>query len=495
MDKFTKYAIYFLVGILAFYLLFNNGSVEGFFVDDVDKYALTILGVEAVAAVEPVAGAATTGTGTTGTGTTGTTGTPAVPDIKVNLTKSEDPLPSIIQGVADNAKYKLCKDLLDYLNTMGVDESDAATSAAPDLEEHFSIFYKGTDDQFNYVMLNYIQGEDDADNKIMIKAPIPVDTDTGETTEPCQPTAAATAAQGTAAGVDCAAQKTAAHCNDMELSGTNMCIFDDGSSGVSHPAPEAEDVSLPLPDGVYILKYNKVLEIPDETGDPITAQTEAAAIPENIEIYFRPLGTTMGHFEFKQYVTPTQPSVISNYFSQTTKATLKVFQDTCSNTHFDRTTCPGNKPYHPTGICQTKPCTDEECCLEDPTVASYREQMLREEQEILDALNALGTGNGTSTGTGNGNGNGNGNAGATKCDSYNCSGTFITAKEHGSTINCSGTCDDDTCCDDDSTTWGIGIGSMIFLIVLLLVGAVYVFSSRSRHKQGHKIYRKIHEAN
>jgi len=30
MDKFTKYTIYFLVGILAYYLLFNNGMVEGF---------------------------------------------------------------------------------------------------------------------------------------------------------------------------------------------------------------------------------------------------------------------------------------------------------------------------------------------------------------------------------------------------------------------------------------------------------------------------------
>ena len=30
MNKFTKYAIYFLLGILAYYLLFNNVLVEGF---------------------------------------------------------------------------------------------------------------------------------------------------------------------------------------------------------------------------------------------------------------------------------------------------------------------------------------------------------------------------------------------------------------------------------------------------------------------------------
>ena len=125
MNKFTKYAIYFLVGILAYYLLFNNGSVEGFDNTSLENYKFTV----------PV-----------------TSGT-AAQDVTLNQ-KIASSVTSIIQppprfsATVENGgkKHTLCQKLLNSITTDTVSEA-----------KNTSIFYKNTETEsgFTYVMLNY----------------------------------------------------------------------------------------------------------------------------------------------------------------------------------------------------------------------------------------------------------------------------------------------------------------------------------------------------
>jgi hypothetical protein len=502
MDKFTKYAIYFLVGILAYYLLFNNGLVEGFTKTSEDKYQFT---VAAVTGDNPVASVDVTLSRKTAISTTD------IPKFNKSVPTPADE--------SDNTynKYTLCQNLL-----KSITHAPVATTT----EESRSIFYKFSEPAssgFTYVMLNYTKpwvapsssgGTCDAaawagtETECEESAGTCADADpdvSGTTTKTLCDDAANSAGTFTTSATyvpsityDCtetattSVQEDKTACDVVADLGTAMvceavkktldnkvsactyspvgsCTYDGTETKVVESA-----CGFPLDPGVYILKYPNTLGVPDTNLNSMIAELD------KIEIYKTDNLKTV---TISNSATLKKMEATADDFKGDSKATLKI-----------------------KGKCSTNPCHGHGVCSEAETTIGYT---------CACAHGYSGTDcstadpkpytcpNGTAV-TGNTSGTNTTNCAICNTGFYKTTdpnpkclpvGTCISFDESkcetGDSKNASKTCEKPTCdktdCCEDNFSIEIGVILGIIICIGLIIGAFYVFSSRSRHKAAHKV--------
>ena len=468
MDKFTKYAIYFLVGILAYYLLFNNGLVEGFNSGSPDNYQFTVAAV----------------TGATPVALDVTLSKNIASNIEPKVSKpSFNTAPAVtIRGVY--MTYTLCQTLINSITP---------TSVAPTTDESPSIFYMFSESGsagFTYVMLNY--------TKPWVASP-PAASAGGDTSSSSRPQVGTPGTKCNSIGQG----DVSTFCPDgsaglIDVANTTNCLSDsctteDDAAICCKPAPPmgtcttADGVTTTglesacgiFPDsGVYILKYPKSLE--STTTEPPSA-TEVA----QIEIYKTddagaPTTTTTTATLMKMGTTADDFTVPNPAATLKIKLDDKCIPDPCSGhgdcattTSTSGFTCTCHEGYSGT-TCSTavpKPYT----CGQNGTA-------------VTGTTNDANTTNCAICNTGFYKTTGSN----PQCLPVGKCINFDESKcETGDSKNASKTCEKPTCdktdCCEDNYSIEIGITVGIIICIGLIIGAFYVFSSRSRHKAAHKV--------
>ena len=462
MDKFTKYAIYFLIGIIGYYLLFNNEMVEGFKSDSPEAYQFT---VDASTPVDKV-------------------------NVTLNIkTSPADPKPSFNNYVAPDTftKYNFCQKLLNSIN------SDIQVVPG---EDNPSIFYTGTDTNFTYVMLNYTNPVTDTTQQhsfsIQVKSYSKMMSDgttisitigdltinflgtTDPSSEPIGtgPFKIEVSNAQTASNLSDAINKNHAFMADIPASFATASatgdlvtvIADVGSDDLNIQATgvgavEITDVSGGTPpaaaEGVYILKYPKSLETHTDTNAPAPAE----AVLNNIEIY---------KIENIINTTPANSATITvkgpTSFVATRKTELKIVAGEDTNL-----------------VCGTGTCKNNGSCTEDKNNANgFKCACVNGYTGQICDIPAPAPANP------------NPNPIITKCIKSHPCDEFGFVSNASKT--CAGTiCTNDECCTD--TDWELygGIFCCCVFLIAFIVGILYLFSSRSSHKRGHKIYKDVLE--
>ena len=460
MDKFTKYAIYFLIGIIGYYLLFNNEMVEGFKSDSPEAYQFT---VDASTPVDKV-------------------------NVTLNIkTSPADPKPSFNNYVAPDTftKYNFCQKLLNSIN------SDIQVVPG---EDNPSIFYTGTDTNFTYVMLNYTNPVTDTTQQHsvsilvnsyarMMSDETTISITIGDLTIDFHGSTDPSSAPHATGPfkIEVSNAQTASNLSDAindnhafmvgegygfaTASATGdlvTVIADVGSDDLKVTATgvgavEITDVSGGTPpaaaEGVYILKYPTIFE-PDIEPPPDQIDKIEIYKIENI------INTTPDN---SATITVKRPS---GFVANTRKTELKKVAGEDTNL-----------------VCGAGTCKNNGSCTEDKNNANgFKCACVNGYTGQICDIPAPAPANP----------NPNPNPIITKCIKSHPCDEFGFVSNASKT--CAGTiCTNDECCTD--TDWELygGIFCCCVFLIAFIVGILYLFSSRSSHKRGHKIYKDVLE--
>ena len=380
MDKFTKYAIYFLIGIIGYYLLFNNEMVEGFKSNSPEYYQFNVdktgTGEQTVPAVEVI--------------------------LKRYIYTADMKKPSIAATIEDK-KFTICKKLLETIQLPNIETN----------EENTAVFYMSTDTVFTYVMLNYTKSTASPTNiKVAAVDATCVATDDTVDTVVCP---------------SVSESSTADTCN-------GSCTF---TAYVSESDLDA---------GIYILKYPTSIEFAD------IADTHLPQDVAKIEIYkIENIDDTL-----KKMTVPNPKTFV------TTTAKLKEISASEDDDG---------------AICTPNPCQNNGSCTPSSVSHLPFTCMCKDGYKgyICDIAYITDP-------------DPDPNPITTKCaKSHDCDEFGIVSnasKTCASTI-----CTDDECCTD--TDWELygGIFCCCVFFIAFIVGILYLFTSRSIHKQRGKIYK------
>jgi len=486
MDKFTKYALYFLVGILAYYLLFNNGLVEGF---GADNYAVTI------------------------TSAAGGTPTPITCE---KVTKTATNEPKILTETADETSKKL-KILRKLIGTIDdIFYQDIGTSETP----YTTIILKteapipcASGDDANCPLSSCGRSATNVAveatctttvNNVLTDATCTASTaNTGDGEVDCSPftdqssceslggSGKCTFAAAGSAAVECSPFTDQVSCEGLGDSG--KCTFAAGSAaticlrfGIDQGTCEGlGDIGKcvyyeGIPEGVYILHFPKSLE----------TTYNADNDEDNINIYYYKT------IDIKKYVTES-----NSFINLTDSETITVAPDP---TVTDNNEC-SQSPCQNGGVCSDSSTdnTVEAGTYECACTGSYT----GENCETAPHVNASWTCPDGQAKSGTTSESDTKNCARCNPGFYkttdskpkcykvgNCINFDETKCDTGFSLNASATCQNfgsdctksNQCCEDNFSV-EIGITICIIICIAIIVGTIYLFSSRSRHKQAHNI--------